>query len=48
LYTVPRGAHFALWSDSGCARDAMHAFVNGSRHGKRCASTTSGNESEQE
>jgi hypothetical protein len=37
LYTVPRGAHFALWSDSGCARDVMHAFVTGSRHGKHCA-----------
>lgn len=48
LYTVPRGAHFALWSSSGCARDAMHTFVTGSRHDARCASTTSDNETAQE
>jgi fermentation-respiration switch protein FrsA (DUF1100 family) len=50
LYTVPRGAHFALWSDSGsgCARDAMKTFVTGRRHDARCASTTSVNEIAQE
>lgn len=45
LYTVSRGAHFALWSDSGCAQAAMQAFVTGGRHDTRCASTTLGNES---